>query len=456
MVLCKRSYLLDRWLRASLTMRVCPDPDGAPCGHSRSSTVDADAGSTAAVLETITISDDGAGDLAPDATAATASAIAADISNDEATPGPRVDESSEPPAKGQRAPLQDRLNDQEPQQATRPSVVPACAAAVPIGSVEGPAEQLEPPTVNQLKEWATWAFADPKGDRVELPTLAAAYQSTNGLLLNAKEAVRQLFEQQRKQICRSPERSDLQLSQEEALGWLLAHARCRRLLDDEARPIGKVAAKQAGVVKKQHDAVRDSAKTKRSKARKRSATAEEVAAIDAEAEAQRAAISLHVFAISHMPAADSEIVERRHRVAAETIKEHVCSDACSDEGVCPRAHAIVEAAMSEEAADLFVGAFVLARLSVDGCREGRDPYLNEELQLAEVHFSHALRRFKAAQPEFGEYWGQRSENMVIEWAVRLAANGDPIPAAERAARAVGFPWEENVGQWKAFFNRRKK
>ena len=35
---------------------------------------------------------------------------------------------------------------------------------------------------------------------------------------------------------------------------------------------------------------------------------------------------------------------------------------------------------------------------MDGCREGRDPYLNEELQLAEVHFSHALRRFKAAHP----------------------------------------------------------
>jgi hypothetical protein len=33
------------------------------------------------------------------------------------------------------------------------------------------AEQLEPPSVNQLKEWAAWAFADPKGGRVELPTL---------------------------------------------------------------------------------------------------------------------------------------------------------------------------------------------------------------------------------------------------------------------------------------------
>ena len=416
--------------------------------------MDADAGSTAAVLESITICDDGPGDLAPQAAATSGIASVGaepEISNKCCASGPRIVESSEPPQNGQRAPLLEAVNDQATSPFTRSKEVPACAPAVPVGSVEGPAEQLEPPSVNQLKEWAAWAFADPKGGRVELPTLAAAYQSTNGLLLNAKEAVRQLFEQQRKQICRSPERSDLQLSQEEALGWLLAHARCRRLLDDEARPIGKVAAKQAGVVKKQHDAVRDSAKTKRSKARKRSATAEEVAAIDAEAEAQRAAISLQVFAISHMPAADSEIVERRHRAAAETIKEHVCSAACSDEGVCPRAHAIVEAAMSEEAADLFVGAFALARLSVDGCREGRDPYLNEELQLAEVHFSHALRRFKVAHPEFGEYWGQRSEHMVIEWAVRLAASGHPLPAAERAACAVGFPWEENVGPWKAFF-----
>ena len=209
--------------------------------------MDADADSTAGVLEVITISDDGAGDLAPDATSAAASGTAADISNDEATPGPRVAEPPEPPAKGQRAPLQDVLNGQEPQQATRPREVPAYAAAVPYGSVDVPAEQLEPPTVDELKEWAAKAFADPKGDRLELPALAAAYQSTNGLLINAKEAVRQLFEQHRKDICRSPERPDLQLSQEEALGWLLAHVRGRRLLDEEARPIGKVAAKQAGV-----------------------------------------------------------------------------------------------------------------------------------------------------------------------------------------------------------------
>ena len=189
-------------------------------------------------------------------------------------------------------------------------------AAVPDGSGDGSAEQLEPPTVDELKEWAAKAFADPKGDRLELPALAAAYQSTNGLLINAKEALRQLFEQRRKEICRSPERPDLQLSQEEALGWLLAYTRGRQLLDEEARPISKVASKQAGVAKQQCDAVRDAAKTKRSKARKRSATLGEQAAIGAEAEARRSAIFLNLFELSRMPAANTTIVERRARPVA--------------------------------------------------------------------------------------------------------------------------------------------
>ena len=93
-------------------------------------------------------------------------------------------------------------------------------------------------------------FTDASGGQVELPPLAVAYQSTNGLFVNAKEAVRQLFEQKRKEICSSPERADLKLSHEEALGWLLAHARGRRLLVEEARRIGKAAGEQATAVKK--------------------------------------------------------------------------------------------------------------------------------------------------------------------------------------------------------------
>ena len=133
---------------------------------------------------------------------------------------------------------------------TRSTRVPASHEVVPDD--EHTSELvLEPPTVDVLEDSAAQMFTDASGGQVELPPLAVAYQSTNGLFVNAKEAVRQLFEQKRKEICSSPERADLKLSQEEALGWLLAHARGRRLLVEKARRIGKAANEQATAVKKQ-------------------------------------------------------------------------------------------------------------------------------------------------------------------------------------------------------------
>ena len=72
--------------------------------------------------------------------------------------------------------------------------------------------------------------------------------------------------------------------------------------------------------------------------------------------------------------------------------------------------------MSDEAELLIYAAFLSWRLSKDG----RDPHLNEELQLAQLHYSHKLRRFKQEHPMFCG-WGQRSEGMVIEW--RRGDNG---------------------------------
>ena len=68
-----------------------------------------------------------------------------------------------------------------------------------------------------------------------------------------------------------------------------------------------------------------------------------------------------------------------------------------------------------------------------------------------MSYAHALRRFKCEHSDLSEFdvWGQRSENLVIGWAIRLAALGHPIPAAEVAAREVGFPMEQNVAACKA-------
>jgi len=76
------------------------------------------------------------------------------------------------------------------------------------------------------------------GDRESLhwrtaPTLTLlehVFRETNALLVNTKQAIFELFSTKafKAALCCSPERADLKLSQEEALGWLLAHARGRR------------------------------------------------------------------------------------------------------------------------------------------------------------------------------------------------------------------------------------
>ena len=105
--------------------------------------------------------------------------------------------------------------------------------------------------------------------------------------------------------------------------------------------------------------------------------------------------------------------------------------------------------MSTEAVALLVAAFGVYRLSSDGC----DAHFDEQLQVAEVRYSHALRRFKRDNPEFCG-WGERLWVHVIDCAVRLAAAGHPIPEAEAAARRIGMDWARAVAacrgaQWRA-------
>ena len=104
-------------------------------------------------------------------------------------------------------------------------------------------ELLEPPTVDTLKDWTKTMLTDSSGQRIDLPKLESTFKSTKGLLVNAKQAVSELFgiKSFKAAVCISPERADLKISQEETLGWVLGHARGRELLTEEARPIGKLA-----------------------------------------------------------------------------------------------------------------------------------------------------------------------------------------------------------------------
>ena len=63
---------------------------------------------------------------------------------------------------------------------------------------------------------------------------------SNGLAVAVRAAIRALYKLHRADVCRSPERPDLPLSQEEAIGYLLADAVGRPLLAAlDARPLGK-------------------------------------------------------------------------------------------------------------------------------------------------------------------------------------------------------------------------
>ena len=116
--------------------------------------------------------------------------------------------------------------------------------------------------------------------------------------------------------------------------------------------------------------------------------------------------------------------------------------------MCPAARARLEAAMSDEAAVLIVAAFQACSLG----RGGADKYFDEEFHVATVRYSHALRRFKQAHSEFC-CWSERSWPEVVDWAIRLAALGHPIPAAEAVAQRIGFDLPRAVAvcqaEWEA-------
>ena len=108
--------------------------------------------------------------------------------------------------------------------------------------------------------------------------------------------------------------------------------------------------------------------------------------------------------------------------------------------MCLRAKAMYDMATSEEAAAAITAAFVVHRFS----QKRVDPNLNEPLQIAQVRYSHALRRLQRAYP--GELCGlsQHSAREMVHWAIRMEALAGPVPAARRIARKVGFDYDRAV------------
>ena len=95
---------------------------------------------------------------------------------------------------------------------------------------------------------------------------------------------------------------------------------------------------------------------------------------------------------------------------------------------------MIEMAESKEAAQAIYAAYGIMNYR----RLGHDTYFNEELEVAEVRYKHALHLLKRAFP--GEFcdWTEQSAPAMYRWTVRLEATGVSIPAAVNAAGMVGF------------------
>ena len=98
----------------------------------------------------------------------------------------------------------------------------------------------------------------------------------------------------------------------------------------------------------------------------------------------------------------------------------------------PQATASLEMTLSPEAATAIKAAF----FALGHSRRGRDTFYNEDLEIAQVRYKHALRRLKRAYP--GELcdWTEHSPERMYEWALMWEAAGHPIPAAAAAANIL--------------------
>ena len=266
--------------------------------------------------------------------------------------------------------------------------------------------QEQPPEVVALEELTRRAeimFSGKTGAVVASDGIAATTAPTYGLVHDVATVVEalppELFDRH------AEHRPCGLLCQRGAMGMLIGDALGLPLLPWVlSEPVGKAALKH-------RDAIANEKKKARKKAKRHSADPEAAAAA-----VLRRQVTLP------LPTAD-EIKAAWRRIARAARSQeppppqplpepapepepvpHVCSEACAGDEMCPRARALLEAAMSREAAVLIIAAFSVWAL---GGGDGTDSFFDEELQVAQVRYSHALRRFKHEYPEFCG-WGERS------------------------------------------------
>jgi hypothetical protein len=103
-------------------------------------------------------------------------------------------------------------------------------------------------------------------------------------------------------------------------------------------------------------------------------------------------------------------------------------------------------AMSQAAALTIIAAYNIFKYSPPS---GQESFFNEEMEVAEVRYRHALRRLKEAYPDEFSGFSDQSYMEILGWTVRLYSMGHRIPAAVAAAKRIGFPLEQMAKEFPA-------
>ena len=279
------------------------------------------------------------------------------------------------------------------------------------------------------------------------------------LLKLVKKVIHDLYERRRSDVCRSPERPDLRLSQEEAMGYLIIDLLrgAFATLPKEARDVGKRVDFYAGAEKKANDAAKAKAKTARSNAR---AKARRDASFDLEAKLQSIETEeqgaqgarLAKLVDLGLPAADSVVHEPRPPTVAE-VEESTAAKLRRLRAAAARQAEIVKEAevdavaakrLAERAAKERDAATALRRLAGDHiARRSQHGVSDEEWQRLGEEVVQAWQAYKMCAQTRIEC------DETLEDAIEAFEDAQAAVAAEERAQAQQAERERWEAEWAA-------
>lgn len=310
----------------------------------------------------------------------------------------------------------------------------------------GPEEQLpaEVPA-EELSRRAQMMFSGTTGAVVASGSVAATTAPSYQLVSDVSDVIEALEKDRPQLFDRFAEQRPCGLlCQRGAAGMLLADVLGLPLVPWVlAEPIGKAALKLKG-------AIPGEKKKAKKKAKRRGADAEAAAAA-----LLRRAVALPLPTADEVKAAWRRIArEARSRasppapapaleLSAPPAPEPEPEAEPAPRAICARAHDRFDMAQTPDAIVAIGTAFYIARCMGEGC----DSYYEEDLDMAQLKYKHALRRLARSYP--GEFDGlsQSSWWQLIQWTTRMRALGLPIPAAERAAAKMEMCVERPAACW---------